>query len=179
MCAKEVDRFVPGNVGQVAHTAIGLSDFIPFFGPVFVVVEHVKHLSHCILVLQGRSDSVGGNAEFADQARAITRCFKSRRVGDIGECALEGWSEEGESVASFIDASEIAGSACSADWTCAECVFEPNTACGKLIDVRGFDDWIASTAEQVIALVVGEEKEDVRGRRVHVLYLCVFCAFCG
>ncbi len=66
VCAQEVDRFVPGDVGQVAHTVIGLSDFIPFFGPVFVVVEHVKHLSHCTLVLQGGDDSVGGYAEFAD-----------------------------------------------------------------------------------------------------------------
>ena len=83
-------------------------------------------------------------------------------------CALEGWCEEGESVAFFIDASEIAGPACGADRTCAECVFEPHAACGKLIDVRGFDDWIASATEQVIALIVGQEEEDVRSRCFHI-----------
>ena len=70
---------------------------------------------------------------------------------------------------SFIDAGEIAGPACGADWTCAECIFESDAVFGKPIDVWGFDDWIAGAAEQVIPLVVGQEKEDIRDRLFHVL----------
>ena len=75
-----------------------------------------------------------------------------------------GGVRKGEAVAAFIDASEIARPAGGADRAGAECVCEADAICGKPVEIRGLDDWIAGAAEQVVALVVGQEEEDVRDR---------------
>jgi hypothetical protein len=64
-----------------------------------------------------------------------------------------------------MEAREDAGTAGAADGGRAEIVEEAGAGSGDAVNVGGFQDGVAGATEEVAALVIGEEKEDVGPRR--------------
>ena|GEM_PF-4533692 len=69
-------------------------------------------------------------------------------------------------MAAFVKAGQTACTACRADRGGGEGVGEADPAFGESVEVWCVDDGVTGTAEEIGALVVGEDEEDV-GRRRH------------
>ena len=64
-------------------------------------------------------------------------------------------------MASFVATSKEAGSTCPASGGCNECIFKAHALRGEAVKVWSLDDGMARAPESVIALIVGEEEEDI------------------
>lgn len=64
-------------------------------------------------------------------------------------------------VAAFVATSKEAGSTCPASGGCNECIFKAHALRGEVVKVWSLDEGMARAPESVIALIVGEEEENI------------------
>ncbi len=62
----------------------------------------------------------------------------------------------------FVASGQVAGATGGTDWAGGEGVGETSALCSEGIDVWRLDDRVSRTAEEVGALVVGEEEDNIR-----------------
>ena len=64
-------------------------------------------------------------------------------------------------MAAFVATGEKAGSTCPASGGCNECIFKAHALRGEAVKVWSLDEGMARAPEGMIALIVGEEEEEI------------------
>jgi len=95
---------------------------------------------------------------FAKVSGSISGAFQDSEVRRLAQFRIERTGLSSVEMSAFITACEETGSPDPAGRCRNKSVFESHAVSGKGVDVGGFNDRVASTAERVIALIIGVEE---------------------
>jgi len=161
----EAERFIrrggceefPGMVGEdlgdVAVLALG--------GVVLALPEEAAPEVEAVFVgFQGGFDG-GGDAPFADEADVVAGALEDEGVEVLALFGGKVGAEVAHAGGAVVDAAEDGGAVGGAGGGDDVGAVEGDALAGEAVHFRGGDDGVAGCAQGVVALVVGEEEDDV------------------